>query len=72
MQVRRGLEACRIEQIDFEQLRKHAIPLNADTLVRQGQKCPRIWKPTGLVTTKHAARTPGAETWAAFVGDQMA
>ena len=28
-QVRRGLDACRVEQVDFSLLQKHAIPLNA-------------------------------------------
>jgi hypothetical protein len=71
-QVRRGLEACRVEQIDFEQLRKHAISLNADTLVRQGRKVPADLEAYWTRYYEHAAKTPGAETWAAFVGDQMA
>lgn len=71
-QVRRGLEACRVEQVDFELLRKHAIPLNADTLIRQGRKVPSDLETYWTRYFENAARTEGAETWAAFVGDQLA
>jgi hypothetical protein len=71
-QVRRGLEACRVEQVDFELLRKHAIPLNADTLIRQGRKVPSNLESYWTRYYENAARTEGAETWAAFVGDQLA
>ncbi len=71
-QVRRGLEACRVEQVDFELLRKHAISLNADTLIRQGRKVPADLEAYWTRYYEHAARTEGAEAWAAFVGDQLA
>jgi len=71
-QVRRGLEACRVEQVDFGLLRKHAITLNADTLIRQGRKVPSDLESYWTRYYENAARTEGAETWAAFVGDQMA
>jgi len=71
-QVRRGLEACRVERVDFSLLRQHAIPLNADTLVRQGRKVPADLKSYWTRYYESAAKTEGAEAWAAFVGDSLA
>jgi len=71
-QVRRGLDACRVEQIDFSLLQKHAISLNADTLKRQGRKIPSNLESYWKQYYQEAARTEGAETWAAFVGDSLA
>jgi len=71
-QVRRGLEVCRIERVDFSLLQKHAIPLNADTLVRQGRKVPNDLEKYWTRYYESAAKTEGAETWAAFVGDSLA
>lgn len=71
-QVRRGLEACRIERVDFSLLQKHAIPLNADTLVRQGRKVPANLESYWMRYYEAAAVTEGAEAWAAFVGDSLA
>lgn len=71
-QVRRGLEACRVERVDFELLKKLAIPLNADTLIRQGRKVPSDLAEYWTRYYTNAATTDGAETWAAFVGDQLA
>ena len=71
-QVRRGLDACRVEQVDFSLLQKHAIPLNADTLIRQGRKVPSNLERYWTRYFEEASRTEGAETWAAFVGDSLA
>jgi hypothetical protein len=71
-QVRRGLDACRVEQVDFSLLQKHAVSLNADTLTRQGRKIPSNLEDYWTKYYKEAARTEGAETWAAFVGDSLA
>jgi hypothetical protein len=71
-QVRRGLEACRIEQVDFSLLQQQAIPLNADTLVRQGRKVPSNLASYWTRYYHEAAQTEGAEAWAAFVGDSLA
>ncbi len=71
-QVRRGLDACRVEQVDFSLLQKHAIPLNADTLIRQGRKVPSNLARYWTRYFQEASKTEGAETWAAFVGDSLA
>lgn len=71
-QVRRGLEACCVEQVDFNLLRTSAIPLNADTLVRQGRKVPSDLAVYWNRYYEHAATTVGAEAWAAFVGHDLA
>jgi hypothetical protein len=71
-QVRRGLEACRVERVDFADLGRHAIPLNADTLIRQGRKVPANLEQYWSKYFTEASRTDGAEAWAAFVDGQMA
>lgn len=71
-QVRRGLEACCVEQVDFNLLRSSAIPLNADTLIRQGRKVPGDLAAYWTRYYQHAATTVGAEAWAAFVGRELA
>jgi hypothetical protein len=71
-QVRRGLEACRIAPVDFADLGQHAIPLNADTLIRQGRKVPANLEHYWTNYFAEAARTEGAEAWAAFVDGDMA
>lgn len=71
-QVRRGLESCQVEQIEFETLRQLAVPLNADTLLRQGRQVPSNLASYWTRYYQHAATTTGAEAWAAFVGDELA
>ena len=71
-QVRRGLEVCRVERIDFQQLLKLAMPLNADTLIRQGRKVPSTLQSYWTRYYQQAAVTQGAEAWAAFVGTDLA
>jgi hypothetical protein len=71
-QVRRGLDSCRVEQVSFSFLAEHAIPLNADTLVRQGRKVPSNLESHWTQYYREASRTEGAEAWAAFVGDSLA
>lgn len=71
-QVRRGLEVCRVERIEFQQLQKLAMPLNADTLIRQGRKVPSDLQSYWTRYYQQAAVTQGAEAWAAFVGTDLA
>ena len=71
-QVRRGLEACRIEQVDFDLLQKCAIPLNADTLIRQGRRVPSDLESYWKRYYEQAGKTAGAEAWGAFVGTELA
>jgi hypothetical protein len=71
-QVRRGLEACRIEQVEFATLARCAHSLNEDTLIRQGRRVPANLVNHWNRYYRFAAETPGAEAWAAFVGDELA
>ena len=71
-QVRRGLEVCRVERIEFQQLQKLAMPLNADTLIRQGRKVPSDLQNYWTRYYQQAAVTDGAEAWAAFIGTALA
>ena len=71
-QVRRGLEVCRVERIEFSQLQKLAMPLNTDTLIRQGRKVPSTLQSYWTRYYQQAAVTQGAEAWAAFVGTDLA
>lgn len=71
-QVRRGLEACRVERVDFSTLQQQAIPLNADTLIRQGRRVPGNLAAYWTRYYDAAATTEGAEAWASFVGNELA
>jgi hypothetical protein len=71
-QVRRGLEVCHVERIEFQQLQKLAMSLNADTLIRQGRKVPSDLQNYWSRYYQQAALTQGAEAWAAFVGADLA
>lgn len=70
-QTRRGLENCVVEQIDFEDLIKHGLPLNQDTARRQGRDSeygdPAYWRRYCLA----AKATPGFSAWAAWVGGEL-
>ncbi len=71
-QVRRGLESCQVEQIDFDLLQRAGLQLNVDTLIRQGRSVPsdleRYWRRF----YEAAQQTPGAEAWGAFVDGNLA
>lgn len=71
-QVRRGLEACKIQQVSFHDLAQRAIPLNADTLIRQGRRVPADLESRWQRYFAAAERTDGAEAWAAFLQGDMA
>lgn len=71
-QVRRGLETCQVEQVEFDVLGKHAIPLNADTLRRQGRRVPRNLETYWQKYYREAAVTQGAEAWGAFSENKLA
>jgi hypothetical protein len=71
-QVRRGLELCRTEQVPFDVLTKQAIPLNADTLIRQGRRVPVNLVNYWQTYFAEAAKTEGAEAWGSFVDGELA
>lgn len=71
-QVRRGLEECQVEQVDFDVLRRHAVSLNADTLIRQKRKVPKNLNTYWQKYFDAAEATQGAEAWGAFADGQLA
>ncbi len=71
-QVRRGLEDCKVERVEFAELREHAIQLNIDTLLRQGRRVPSNIETYWRRYYEAAAATTGAEAWAAWCDGRMA
>jgi hypothetical protein len=69
--IRKSLKICKVEQIDFDYLLKHGLPLNRDTASRQGRKTvytdPAYWRKY----CEAAKATPGIAVWAAMVGGQL-
>jgi hypothetical protein len=69
--IRKSLKICKVEQIDFDYLFKHGLPLNLDTANRQGRKTvytgPTYWRKY----CEAAKATPGIAAWAALVGGQL-
>lgn len=71
--VRQGSRSCTIRPITFEFLHDHGMPLNRDTLKRQGRDDPTFSQPAHWARLCQAGqRTEGASAWGAFVGDQLA
>ena len=70
-QNRRGLESCTFEQIDFDYLAEHGLPLNRDTAQRQGRNTiytnPEFWKRY----CQAGKETPGVTAWGVFVEGQL-
>jgi hypothetical protein len=71
-QTRRALENCTVEQIDFEYLLEHGLPLNRDTADRQGRESQyadaNYWKKY----CQAAKAVSGMTAWGAFVNGQLA
>jgi hypothetical protein len=71
-QTRRALENNKVEQVDFEYLIDHGMPLNEDTATRQGRESqytdPDYWQKY----CDAAKATSGVSAWAAFVDGQLA
>jgi hypothetical protein len=71
--VRQGLRNCNVRPVSFEYLRDHGIPLNQDTLKRQGRDDPMFSQMARWVRLCQAGQqTEGADAWGAFVGNQLA
>lgn len=71
-QVRRGLEACTVERIEFSDLKRGYLPLQQATLARQGRTTEKATREYWDPFIDSAAQMQGAETWAAFVDGKMA
>jgi hypothetical protein len=71
--VRQGLRNCTFHPITFEYLHDHGMPLNRDTLQRQGRDDPMFSNPARWECLCQAGQQiEGAGAWGAFVGDQLA
>jgi hypothetical protein len=71
--VRQGLRNCTVRPVSFEYLRDHGLPLNLDTLERQGRDDPLFSQPAGWSRLCQAGQEiEGAGGWGAFVGEQLA
>lgn len=70
-QTRRGLEQCHVRPLLFAELEVHGIPLNRETLVRQGRRIPNGFEDYWRRYYRAAARADGACSWGAFVGDRL-
>jgi len=71
--LKKGLRLCRVERIDFDYLREHGMPLNLDTLKRQGRDDPLFSRPDRWARFCEAGkRVEGASAWGAFVDGQLA
>ena len=70
-QTRRGMENCRVEEVDFDYLEKNGLALNRDTGNRQGFKnlysYPSFW----AKYCRAAGQTSGVSAWGSFVEGQL-
>lgn len=71
--VRQGLKNCVVREIDFGLLHDHGLPLNRDTLKRQGRDDGTFSVRSQWAQFCEAGkRVEGASAWGAFMGDQLA
>lgn len=71
-QTRRGLENCEVRPVDFQELLTHGMPLNRETLERQGRSIPATFESHWKQYYKHAALSDGAQAWGVFVENNLA
>jgi hypothetical protein len=71
--TRRGLENCQVRLISFEELHDSGMPLNRDTLARQGRDDSLFSDPERWARLCLAGReVDGAQAWGAFVDGELA
>jgi hypothetical protein len=71
--VRRGLENCQVRPMSFDELHRLGMPLNLDTLARQGRDDPIFSDPNRWARFCQAGeQVEGAQAWGAFVADELA
>jgi hypothetical protein len=69
--VRRGLRRCQVRRVSCAEVERLGLAANRDTLERQGRSARLNERNWGRYW-QAAAVTPGMETWAAFVGEELA
>lgn len=71
--VRQGMRKCTVRPVSFEFLRDHGLPLNLDTLERQGRDDPAFSQPDDWARVcQSGQQTEGAGAWGAFVDEKLA
>ena len=71
--VRQGLANCEVRPVSFQYLRDHALPLNQDTLNRQGRHDPMFAESAQWARLCQAGQEiEGAIAWGAFVESELA
>jgi hypothetical protein len=71
--VRRGLAACDIRPLDPDELARYALPLNIDSMNRQGRMLPEFCDLKWWAKVVEAVRrVPAIRTTGAFIGGQLA
>jgi hypothetical protein len=70
-QTRRGLENCKIEQLDFAYLEQHGAPLNEETCQRQGRNPHGVVGQAWRRYCEAAGRIADFEAWGAFVDGSL-
>jgi hypothetical protein len=71
--IKRAAPTCRVEQIDFEYLYRHGMPLNQDTVARQNRDDPMFTDPSRWKQVCEAGKSvEGAFAWGTFVEDALA
>ena len=71
--ARKGLRNCQVRPISFDELRCLGMPLNLDTLARQGRDDPLFSNLDRWTCFCQAGeQAKGAQAWGAFVGDELA
>lgn len=70
-QTRRGLEDCRIEQVEFDYLADNGHDVNVDMFSRQERAPDTITRQEWRRYCDAAGQIPGFEAWAAFVDDRL-
>jgi hypothetical protein len=72
-QIRKGLANCSVQEIDFDYLHAHGIPLNLDSIRRHGRDNPLYTRPERWAQFCDAGRrVEGARVWGAIVEGQLA
>ncbi len=71
-QTRRGLELCRVVQMEFQTLARLGLSLVMDTYQRQGRGLPKGGAKRWTRVCDAGALVPAVEAWGAFVGERLA
>jgi hypothetical protein len=71
-QTRRGMENCKVEELDFKYIAKHALKLNRDTATRQGRESFYCDETYWNKYCQSAKETDGIHAWGAFFEGELA